>query len=137
VLDAGCGTGENALYLTGRGLEVVGVDIVPAAVEAARLKARERGLATEFLVHDATRLGELDRTFATILDAGFFHGFEDDALASYVVGLAVVLRPGGHCYMHGISDLEPGPGPRPSPRRRSASRSAGRRFAWSLSRRAS
>lgn len=28
VLDAGCGTGENTLYLAGLGFEVVGIDIV-------------------------------------------------------------------------------------------------------------
>ena len=44
VLDAGCGTGENALFLAARGFEVVGVDAVEAAVEAARRMAVARGL---------------------------------------------------------------------------------------------
>ena len=43
VLDVGCGTGENALYLANRGHEVWGVDGVPAAIERARQKAAERG----------------------------------------------------------------------------------------------
>ena len=112
VLDAGCGTGENALYLAARGLEVTGVDVVPRAVEAARDKARARGLAAEFLVLDALRLGELGRTFATVIDSGLFHVFEGAETELYVGALAAVLHPGGRCYVHGVGDLEPGPGPR-------------------------
>ena len=33
VLDAGCGTGENALYLASRGHEVWGLDFIPVAIE--------------------------------------------------------------------------------------------------------
>jgi len=44
VLDAGCGTGENALALAARGLEVVGLDASPRAIGKAMDKARERHL---------------------------------------------------------------------------------------------
>src|SRR5262249_2142601 len=44
VLDVGCGTGENALYLAGRGLDVWGIDFIPKAIEQARDKALKRGL---------------------------------------------------------------------------------------------
>jgi 2-polyprenyl-3-methyl-5-hydroxy-6-metoxy-1,4-benzoquinol methylase len=44
VLDVGCGTGENALYLAGRGLDVWGIDFIPKAIERARDKALQRGL---------------------------------------------------------------------------------------------
>jgi SAM-dependent methyltransferase len=110
VLDAGCGTGENALFLAARGLEVVGVDAVPAAVEAARAKARERGLEVEFLVSDALRLGELGRSFATVIDSGLFHTFDDDERLSYVRGLAAVLRPRGRACVLCFSEREAGSG---------------------------
>src|SRR5436309_14585667 len=79
VLDAGCGTGENALLCAARGHEVVGVDMVPKAIEAARDKAASRGLAARatFLVHDALELGSLQRRFDTIIDSGLFHVFDD------------------------------------------------------------
>jgi 2-polyprenyl-3-methyl-5-hydroxy-6-metoxy-1,4-benzoquinol methylase len=35
VLDVGCGTGENALHLAGRGHAVLGVDFATAAIERA------------------------------------------------------------------------------------------------------
>lgn len=44
VLDVGCGTGENALYLAGLGLEVTGVDAAPTAIASAREKAAARGI---------------------------------------------------------------------------------------------
>jgi len=36
VLDVGCGAGRHALYLQGKGLEVVGIDVSPLAVEVCR-----------------------------------------------------------------------------------------------------
>jgi len=39
VLDAGCGTGRVAIELSRRGLDVVGVDLDPAMLAAARAKA--------------------------------------------------------------------------------------------------
>ena len=53
VLDVGCGAGRVAVHLQERGLDVVGIDVSPLAVEVAR----RRGLA------DA-RLGTLDTALA-------------------------------------------------------------------------
>jgi 2-polyprenyl-3-methyl-5-hydroxy-6-metoxy-1,4-benzoquinol methylase len=47
VLDAGCGTGENALHVASLGLPVLGVDVAPTALAIARAKAGERGIAIE------------------------------------------------------------------------------------------
>ena len=33
VLDVGCGSGENSIFLAEKGLEVLGIDRVPAAIE--------------------------------------------------------------------------------------------------------
>ena len=110
VLDAGCGTGENALYLASRGLEVVGVDAVEAAVAAARAKATARGLTAEFLVHDALSLGDLGRRFATVIDCGLFHTFDDDERVRYAAALAAVIAPGGRAYVLCFSEHETGSG---------------------------
>jgi cyclopropane fatty-acyl-phospholipid synthase-like methyltransferase len=107
VLDAGCGTGENALFLAARGLEVVGVDAVDAAIAAARAKARERGLEAEFLVHDALALGELGRRFRTVLDSGLFHTFDDAERPRYVASLAAATTLGGRMFVLCFSELEP------------------------------
>ena len=106
VLDAGCGTGENALFLAALGLEVVGIDAVEAAVEAARRKAVARGLEAEFLVHDALALEGLGRRFATVVDSGLFHTFDDRERRRFVASLAAALALGGRYYVLCFSERE-------------------------------
>ena len=110
VLDAGCGTGENALFFAARGFEVVGVDAVEAAVAAARAKAQTRGLPAEFFVHDALALGELGRRFGTVVDSGLFHTFDDDERRQYVASLAAATSLGAHVYVLCFSEHELGDG---------------------------
>jgi SAM-dependent methyltransferase len=113
VLDAGCGTGENALYLAARGYAVVGVDAVSAAIERARAKAQRRGQEVQFLVADALRLQVLGRTFDSVIDSGLFHVFSDADRTCYVASLASALRDGGHLFILCFSDREAGDwGPR-------------------------
>ncbi|MGO9553445.1 MAG: class I SAM-dependent methyltransferase [Syntrophobacteraceae bacterium] len=113
VLDAGCGTGENTLYLAGLGFEVVGIDIVPAAVEKALNKAKEGSSAATFMVWDALRLDDLHRRFNTVIDSGFFHVLPDKERPVFVKSLASVLDVGGSYLMMCFSEHEPGAwGPR-------------------------
>jgi SAM-dependent methyltransferase len=118
ILDAGCGTGEVALFLGGQGHRVTGIDFVEEAIQLARSKAVERGLAVEFLVKDALTLGEWDRKFTTVIDSGLFHVFSDDDRKRYVDGLRAVLAPDGALFLSCFSDEEPGTeGPRRVSRR--------------------
>src|SRR6266540_677528 len=99
--------------LAARGIEVLGIDIAPAAIEAARLKAGERGVSVDFQVGDALDLGRLGREFATVMDSGVFHTFDDPERARYVMSLAGVVRPGGVLHVLCFSELTPGDvGPR-------------------------
>lgn len=61
VLDAGCGTGENALHLAALGLPVLGVDVAGTALSIARRKAADHGLEAEFAWVDALELDRLGR----------------------------------------------------------------------------
>lgn len=99
VLDAGCGTGENCLYLASRGHVVVGVDGAPAAIAAARAKAEERGLEVEFVEGDALDVASLSRIFGTVIDVGFFHSLSDDQRVTWAAQLSAVLEPGGRYHM--------------------------------------
>jgi cyclopropane fatty-acyl-phospholipid synthase-like methyltransferase len=113
LLDAGCGTGENALLAAARGAEVTGVDVAPAAIARARAKASGRGLTARFEVADVLDFGRLGLSVDTVIDSGVFHVFGDDDRARYVASIAAVLRPAGACYLMCFSDRQPGSwGPR-------------------------
>jgi cyclopropane fatty-acyl-phospholipid synthase-like methyltransferase len=113
VLDAGCGTGEHALFFAARGHRVTGIDFVEEAVRRARVKAAARGLAVEFLLKDATALADWGERFASVIDSGLFHCFSDRDRPRYVHGLAHVVEPGGRVFLMCFSDEEPGTeGPR-------------------------
>jgi SAM-dependent methyltransferase len=113
VLDAGCGTGDAALFFAARGHRVVGIDFLEEPIRRARLKATERGLSVEFLVKDALTLDSWDERFASVIDSGLFHVFSDDDRRRYVKGLAHVLELGGRLFLMCFSAEEPGTeGPR-------------------------
>ena len=113
VLDAGCGTGEHALFFAARGHRVIGIDFVEEAIRRARVKAAERDLPVEFLVKDATTLADWGEWFSSVIDCGLFHVLSDDDRRRYVQGLARVVEPGGQLFLLCFSDEEPGTeGPR-------------------------
>jgi SAM-dependent methyltransferase len=65
VLDAGCGTGRVAIELGRHGLDVVGVDLDPSMLAAARHAAPD----VEWIEHDLATL-DLGRTFDAVIMAG-------------------------------------------------------------------
>jgi SAM-dependent methyltransferase len=113
VLDAGCGTGENALHVAALGLPVLGVDVAETALAIAREKAADRGIEAEFAAADALRLDRLGRRFATVLDCGLFHTLDGDERPEYVASLASVTERDGTLYVLCFSDDGPGTGPHP------------------------
>ncbi len=113
VLDAGCGTGENALHVASLGLQVLGVDVARTALAIARAKAGDRGIEAEFAAADALRLERLGRRFETVLDCGLFHTFGSDERPRYVASLASVTEHDGTLYVLCFSDEGPATGPHP------------------------
>jgi SAM-dependent methyltransferase len=113
VLDAGCGTGENALHVASLGLSVLGVDVAETALAIARKKADARGIDVEFAAADAFQLERLGRRFKTVLDCGLFHTFDGDERTRYVASLASVTKHDGTLYVLCFSDYGPDTGPHP------------------------
>lgn len=113
ILDAGCGTGENALFFAARGCKVTGIDFLEEPINRAKKKAQERGISATFLVKDALTLKDWSERFDNVIDSGLFHVFSDDDRRRYVEGLATVLKSGGRVFLMCFSDEEPGTqGPR-------------------------
>jgi hypothetical protein len=73
ALDLGCGRGQFTPQLARRGWEAVGIDYVPAAIEAA---ARRGPAGVTYVVGDVTNLSAASLgTFDFFLDIGCFQGF--------------------------------------------------------------
>jgi SAM-dependent methyltransferase len=113
VLDVGCGTGENVLFLAERGFAAAGIDGAPTAIKKARAKAKRRGLNASFEVADALSLPTPERPFDTVIDTGLFHVFSDEERVRFTQSLGRVARSGGTYFLMCFSDRQPGDwGPR-------------------------
>ncbi len=113
ILDAGCGTGENALFFAAKGHDVTGFDFFEGAIETAKQKAAQRGLEATFLVEDALKLRNWTAQFDNVIDCGLFHVFSDEDRVRYVRGIEMVLERAGNLYLLCFSEGTPGTmGPR-------------------------
>lgn len=105
VLELGCGTGEDAAWLAGRGVRVSAIDASPEMLAAARRKAARRGVEDRvgFRQLDLRQLGgegpgpELELG-EELFDGGFSNFGALNGLAeraSLAAALAARIRPGG------------------------------------------
>jgi len=106
VLDLGCGTGADAVYLAGHGWEAVGIDFAPEAIAAAKKKAADAGVTAAFVLGDASRLADagVRGPFDLLLDVGCYHTIPAGRRDAYVAGAAAAARPGADFYLAGIAD---------------------------------
>ena len=109
VLDLGCGTGEDALYLASRGVYVHAIDVAPGMLELARAKAAERGLGEE-RVRFEQRAAEDAAGAGSGFDGAYsgFGALNCAELPAVAAALAAALRPGAAVLLSLM-------GPRPLP----------------------
>lgn len=79
ALDLGCGTGRWSVELARRGWQVVGVDVVPKAVDAARRRALASSVDVPFFEGDVTALRDagVGSGFSFFLDVECFNHLND------------------------------------------------------------
>ena len=99
ALDLGCGRGVYTPELAHRGWETVGIDYVPAAIEAAAAKSQgTAGLS--YVVGDVTRLPSAGLgTFDFFLDIGCFQGLDAGQRLSQGEGVGALANPGATLLM--------------------------------------
>jgi SAM-dependent methyltransferase len=101
LIELGCGEGENAVHFAQLGWRVIGVDVSPAAIEAASGLARQHRLAIDFRVEDALHLSSFkDGAFDLAVDIGCLHMIvRSHDRHAYLQTVRRVLRPGGAFYL--------------------------------------
>jgi tellurite methyltransferase len=99
ILDAGCGSGRNLVYLLREGYEVYGADSDERSIESVRSLARMFAPAlppTNFRVESIERMSFNDAWADVVISNAIFHFARDDAhFESMLRGSWRVLKPGG------------------------------------------
>ena len=100
AIDIGCGTGTNTVTLAQHAWQATGIDFAARAIQLARRKVKQAGVAASLLVGDATRLRGISGPFDLALDLGCFHGIPNRS--AYLAQLIRVLAPGGYWLLYAI-----------------------------------
>ncbi len=100
VLDLGCGTSGNVVYLARHGWDATGVDFSAAAIKKAVKGARGLAGAT-FIQGDVTKLTEQGITgpFDLVIDNGCYHSLSGADKPAYIREVAAVMKPGAPLLM--------------------------------------
>jgi len=93
ALDVGCGTGFLSLELAARGHGVVGIDLAPAMLAAARDKAAAQGIVVRFETADAEQLPYPAKSFDLVISRHVLWTLPHPEAA--IADWLRVLRPGG------------------------------------------
>jgi SAM-dependent methyltransferase len=97
ILEIGCGSGENSIWLAKRGYDVSGIDISPVAIDWAVEKCAAQSVQINFCVGDLLHLPDY-------YDAGFFDAVIDGHCLHCIIGqdrpivlsgILHALKPGG------------------------------------------
>ncbi len=102
AIDLGCGAGENAIYLAQKGFDVTGVDYAEAAIEKARVRARDSGVPVNFIVDDLTNLRCVSGTFDFLLDYGVLDDLRPRQRDLYLRNMLPLTHPGSRYLLWGF-----------------------------------
>jgi 2-polyprenyl-6-hydroxyphenyl methylase/3-demethylubiquinone-9 3-methyltransferase len=102
VLDVGCGGGLLTEGMARRGARAIGIDLGPAALEAARAHAAEAGLAIEYREAAAESLADTEpRRYDVVTCMELLEHVPDPA--QLVGACARLAKPGGHVFFSTIN----------------------------------
>ena len=108
ILDAGCGTGDMALYFAAKGHQVVGIDYLEEPIRRAARRPRSEILKSISSSPTPRNSPKCPAPSIQSSDSGLFHVFTDDDRRKYVAGLAHVLNAGGRVFLMCFRNEEPG-----------------------------
>lgn len=96
LLEIGCGTGTDAIWLAKQGFEVTAADVSDIAIQMASERAQEAGVVIHFLNIDFWQDGLDTGKFDFVFDRGYFHSHKTGKKRKKFAGkVARQLKPGG------------------------------------------
>jgi len=96
VLDIGCGTGDNSIWLARNCFQVVGIDTSELALERAKERASKANVECNFRPVDFLKDKIEAAPFGFVFDRGCFHSFSSESdRRSFAQHVATHLEEGG------------------------------------------
>ena len=99
VLDLGCGSGDNDVFLAQQGFDVVGVDFTPIALTRAEKRIADAGVGerVRLIAGDVTGPALLadEPGFDLVLDFGTLDDMKPEGRAAMAANIHRLTRPGG------------------------------------------
>jgi len=78
VLDIGCGTGDNSIWLAQNHFQVIGTDTSDFAIDKAKEKAFKTNVVCDFILVDFLLHKIKGAPFGFVFDRGCFHSFSSE-----------------------------------------------------------
>jgi SAM-dependent methyltransferase len=97
VLDVGCGTGEDAIWLAGNGYDVLGIDASAGMIEVASAKARTSSSSATFERISLAEFGSRGQTFDVVISN--FGALNCVPLADWARLVPALLTSGGRAFV--------------------------------------
>ncbi len=114
ALDIGCGTGDNSIWLSQKGFQVIGIDISEVAIQKAIEKASKADVKCTFMVIDFLTNKIARGPFGLAFDRGCFHSLNSvEERNSFAENVAAHLEKDGLwlSLVGNADEQRDGPGP--------------------------
>ncbi len=105
VLEIGCGSGIEAIYMAQKRFEVTAIDCSAMAIDRARTRSREKNVWLRIVHDDIFKFSNQNHaTYDFVYDIGFYHFIRRSFLKHYIDLLWRITKPGSFYYTLAGSD---------------------------------
>lgn len=96
ILDIGCGTGRNAIYLAKYGFSVEAIDFSVASIAWAKENAKIEDTRVNFICDSIFNYTVASDNYDYIYDSGCLHHIKPHRRSQYLEHISGLLKPGGY-----------------------------------------
>lgn len=106
IMDVGCGTGEDAIFLSSYAKQVYGLDVSSLAIEIAKKKSLKKGVGAMFVTGSVFSTPFDNDYFDLITDRGCLHNIGLEDWPKYETEVYRVMRIGGILFLRGARRIK-------------------------------